>query len=177
MELGWDILVLIDTVLNLGFPTECSIFKGTYHLRTSPDFILYENRPSRVVVAEPWLRWKSFRSTCALVLNALNVSWKKSHPLNPLCSTILYDVVWCCHIFWSHLFFMFFTFQATFKTRAPNLLEFWKQRKRIQIYQSHGESCGGIKATTLDLSGFAFRQDLFGKAIQQMSEWPWRSTI
>lgn len=93
MELGWDLP--IDTVLNLRFPTECSILKGTYHLRTSPDFILYEDRPSRVVVAEPWLRWKSFRSTCALVLN---VSWKKSHPLNPLCSTSLYDVVWCCHI-------------------------------------------------------------------------------
>ena len=95
--------------------SHCSILKGTYlyYLRTSPDFILYENNPLRLVVPEPRLRWKSFRSTCALVLN---VSWKKTHPLHLLCSTILYAVV----TFVPYVF----TFQAIFKTRAPNLLEF-----------------------------------------------------
>ena len=165
MELGWDLP--IDSVLNLGV-SHCSILKGTYLycLRTSPDFILHENNPSRLVVPEPRLRWKSFRSTCALVLN---VSWKKTHPLHLLCSTILYAVV----AFVPYVF----TFQAIFKTRAPNFKSA-KIRSRSQklANQNHGESCGRFKVCwgekTLDLNGFAFRQDLFGKAIQRMSEWP-----
>lgn len=111
----------------------------------SPDFILYENRPSRVVVAEPWLRWKSFRSTCALVLH---VSWKKSHPphpLNPLCSTILYDVVWCCHIVDHICSLCFLLSRLPSKQGHPTFWNFESKEKGSRSTRVTGKVAGASK--------------------------------